>query len=196
MLNPLSFPWQIWESVPYLASYVSPVLKEGRSIPLLPQELEVAWNGKSRCATGSTCCARRGQGASPARWRVAQQGRTSPGLQEARKGLSAGLPGLFPLPVPRGSSACCFHPLPTAPSLPWCVWGARQGSAAGPGWAAARAAPLALTILGNAAAPDLAGPVRNSSALLRLLPVGRRARPQPSPAPSRACTAGGALLAP
>ncbi|NXC26567.1 PCSK7 convertase, partial [Campylorhamphus procurvoides] len=35
---------KIWESVPYLASYVSPVLKEGRSIPLLPQELGVAWN--------------------------------------------------------------------------------------------------------------------------------------------------------
>ncbi|XP_051494420.1 proprotein convertase subtilisin/kexin type 7 isoform X3 [Apus apus] len=39
---------KIWESVPYLASYVSPALKEGRNIPLLPQELEVAWNGKSR----------------------------------------------------------------------------------------------------------------------------------------------------
>ncbi|NXO00328.1 PCSK7 convertase, partial [Rhinopomastus cyanomelas] len=38
---------KIWESVPYLASYVSPVLKEGRSIPLLPQELEVAWNVSS-----------------------------------------------------------------------------------------------------------------------------------------------------
>ncbi|NXQ97235.1 PCSK7 convertase, partial [Sagittarius serpentarius] len=35
---------KIWESVPYLASYVSPALKEGRSIPFLPQELEVAWN--------------------------------------------------------------------------------------------------------------------------------------------------------
>ncbi|RLV93738.1 hypothetical protein DV515_00013367 [Chloebia gouldiae] len=35
---------KIWESVPYLASYVSPVLKEGRSIPWLPQELQVAWN--------------------------------------------------------------------------------------------------------------------------------------------------------
>uniref|UniRef100_G1MWF9 Proprotein convertase subtilisin/kexin type 7 n=1 Tax=Meleagris gallopavo TaxID=9103 RepID=G1MWF9_MELGA len=35
---------KIWESVPYLASYVSPVLKEGRSIPLLPQELEATWN--------------------------------------------------------------------------------------------------------------------------------------------------------
>lgn len=66
MLNPLSFPWQIWESVPYLASYVSPVLKEGRSIPLLPQELEVAWNGKSRCATGSTCCVEAREPALPA----------------------------------------------------------------------------------------------------------------------------------
>lgn len=47
---------QIWESVPYLASYVSPVLKEGRSIPLLPQELEVAWNGKSRCAMRGELC--------------------------------------------------------------------------------------------------------------------------------------------
>uniref|UniRef100_A0A8C6YQV4 Proprotein convertase subtilisin/kexin type 7 n=1 Tax=Nothoprocta perdicaria TaxID=30464 RepID=A0A8C6YQV4_NOTPE len=35
---------KIWESVPYLASYVSPVLREGKSIPLLPQELQVAWN--------------------------------------------------------------------------------------------------------------------------------------------------------
>ncbi|KAM8795476.1 proprotein convertase subtilisin/kexin type 7, partial [Eudromia elegans] len=35
---------KIWESVPYLASYVSPVLQEGRSIPLLPRELQVAWN--------------------------------------------------------------------------------------------------------------------------------------------------------
>lgn len=97
MLNPLSFPWQIWESVPYLASYVSPVLREGRSIPLLPQELEVAWNGKSRCATGSR--------AGPAPRCVAQQGRTGSGLQEASKGLSAGLLRLFP-PIPRGS-ACC-----------------------------------------------------------------------------------------
>ncbi|XP_061870106.1 proprotein convertase subtilisin/kexin type 7 [Colius striatus] len=35
---------KVWESVPYLASYVSPALREGRSIPLLPQQLEVAWN--------------------------------------------------------------------------------------------------------------------------------------------------------
>ncbi|XP_030320550.1 proprotein convertase subtilisin/kexin type 7 [Calypte anna] len=35
---------KVWESVPYLASYMSPVLREGRSIPLLPQELEVTWN--------------------------------------------------------------------------------------------------------------------------------------------------------
>lgn len=59
MLSPLSLPWQIWESVPYLASYVSPVLKEGRSIPWLPQELQVAWNGKSH-----------GERASPARRRA------------------------------------------------------------------------------------------------------------------------------
>uniref|UniRef100_A0A8B9U554 Proprotein convertase subtilisin/kexin type 7 n=1 Tax=Anas zonorhyncha TaxID=75864 RepID=A0A8B9U554_9AVES len=38
---------KIWESVPYLASYVSPALKEGRSIPLLPQELEATWNVSS-----------------------------------------------------------------------------------------------------------------------------------------------------
>lgn len=50
-LSPLAFPRQVWESVPYLASYVSPALRAGRSIPLLPRELEVAWNGKSRCAT-------------------------------------------------------------------------------------------------------------------------------------------------
>ncbi|XP_065508174.1 proprotein convertase subtilisin/kexin type 7 isoform X2 [Caloenas nicobarica] len=38
---------KIWESVPYLASYVSPALRAGRSIPLLPRELEVAWNGNA-----------------------------------------------------------------------------------------------------------------------------------------------------
>uniref|UniRef100_A0A672V654 Proprotein convertase subtilisin/kexin type 7 n=1 Tax=Strigops habroptila TaxID=2489341 RepID=A0A672V654_STRHB len=38
---------KIWESVPYLASYVSPALREGRSIPLLPRELEAAWNGET-----------------------------------------------------------------------------------------------------------------------------------------------------
>lgn len=43
----LSFPLQVWESVPYLTSYVSPALREGRSIPLLPRELEAAWNGES-----------------------------------------------------------------------------------------------------------------------------------------------------
>ncbi|XP_048369338.1 proprotein convertase subtilisin/kexin type 7 [Sphaerodactylus townsendi] len=35
---------KIWESVPYLASYVSPVLKENWIIPLEPQQLEVTWN--------------------------------------------------------------------------------------------------------------------------------------------------------
>ncbi|KAF5921202.1 hypothetical protein HPG69_018602, partial [Diceros bicornis minor] len=35
---------QIWTSVPYLASYVSPVLKENKAIPLSPRSLEVLWN--------------------------------------------------------------------------------------------------------------------------------------------------------
>ncbi|CAM5121678.1 unnamed protein product [Natator depressus] len=35
---------KIWESVPYLASYISPVLKEGRTVPQVPQALEVTWN--------------------------------------------------------------------------------------------------------------------------------------------------------
>nr|XP_056716812.1 proprotein convertase subtilisin/kexin type 7 [Euleptes europaea] len=35
---------KIWESVPYLASYVSPILKENRVIPLEPRRLEVTWN--------------------------------------------------------------------------------------------------------------------------------------------------------
>ncbi|XP_062816987.1 proprotein convertase subtilisin/kexin type 7 [Anolis carolinensis] len=35
---------KVWESVPYLASYVSPVLKEGQEVPLAPRRLEVTWN--------------------------------------------------------------------------------------------------------------------------------------------------------
>ncbi|XP_077162316.1 proprotein convertase subtilisin/kexin type 7 [Paroedura picta] len=35
---------KIWESVPYLASYVSPVLRENKVIPLEPQRLEATWN--------------------------------------------------------------------------------------------------------------------------------------------------------
>ncbi|KAM8927687.1 proprotein convertase subtilisin/kexin type 7 [Pelodytes ibericus] len=35
---------KVWESAPYLASYVSPVFKEKRSIPLLPNILELSWN--------------------------------------------------------------------------------------------------------------------------------------------------------
>ncbi|KAM4650797.1 proprotein convertase subtilisin/kexin type 7 isoform 1-T1 [Discoglossus pictus] len=35
---------KVWESVPYLASYVSPVLKENRKIPLVPNRLEFSWN--------------------------------------------------------------------------------------------------------------------------------------------------------
>uniref|UniRef100_A0A8C8S5D0 Proprotein convertase subtilisin/kexin type 7 n=1 Tax=Pelusios castaneus TaxID=367368 RepID=A0A8C8S5D0_9SAUR len=35
---------KIWESVPYLASYISPVLKEDKTIPQTPHGLEVTWN--------------------------------------------------------------------------------------------------------------------------------------------------------
>lgn len=98
-LNPHTFPPQIWESVPYLTSYVSPVLKEGRSIPLLPQQLEVSWNGKSRRDTPehvplpAEAAAGTGHG-----W-------AHPGLPGATKGLSIGLPGLFPR-----SFSCCLSP--------------------------------------------------------------------------------------
>ncbi|OWK17876.1 PCSK7 [Cervus elaphus hippelaphus] len=34
----------VWTSVPYLASYVSPVLKENKAIPLSARPLEVLWN--------------------------------------------------------------------------------------------------------------------------------------------------------
>ncbi|XP_027713290.1 proprotein convertase subtilisin/kexin type 7 isoform X1 [Vombatus ursinus] len=35
---------KIWTSVPYLASYISPVLKEYKRIPVSPHSLEVLWN--------------------------------------------------------------------------------------------------------------------------------------------------------
>ncbi|XP_066228754.1 proprotein convertase subtilisin/kexin type 7 isoform X1 [Saccopteryx leptura] len=35
---------KIWTSVPYLASYVSPILTENKAIPLSPRSLEVLWN--------------------------------------------------------------------------------------------------------------------------------------------------------
>lgn len=43
---------QIWTSVPYLASYVSPVLKENKAIPLSPHSLEVLCNGKQSAERG------------------------------------------------------------------------------------------------------------------------------------------------
>lgn len=57
-------------------------------------------------------------------------------------------------------------PSPQAQAALMCL-GRQAGlrSRAGLGWAAARGARLALTILGNAAAPDLARPVRNRTAL-------------------------------
>ncbi|XP_053547370.1 proprotein convertase subtilisin/kexin type 7 [Bombina bombina] len=35
---------KIWESVPYLASYISPVFKENKKIPLMPNRLQLSWN--------------------------------------------------------------------------------------------------------------------------------------------------------
>ncbi|XP_058519848.1 proprotein convertase subtilisin/kexin type 7 [Ochotona princeps] len=35
---------KVWTSVPYLASYVSPVIKENKAIPQSPRALEVRWN--------------------------------------------------------------------------------------------------------------------------------------------------------
>lgn len=108
-LSLLAFPRQIWESVPYLASYVSPALRAGRSIPLLPRELEVAWNGKSRCATPEHV-----RGNTEARLQSFPLPRgtgSMAGLCEAAKGLSIGLPGVFPLP-----SRC---PSPGELPLPW-----------------------------------------------------------------------------
>ncbi|XP_075046195.1 proprotein convertase subtilisin/kexin type 7 [Mixophyes fleayi] len=35
---------KVWESVPYLASYVSPVFKENKNIPLVTNMLELSWN--------------------------------------------------------------------------------------------------------------------------------------------------------
>ncbi|KAM9032685.1 proprotein convertase subtilisin/kexin type 7 [Sarcophilus harrisii] len=35
---------KIWTSVPYLASYISPILKENKRIPVSPHSLEVLWN--------------------------------------------------------------------------------------------------------------------------------------------------------
>ncbi|XP_074072858.1 proprotein convertase subtilisin/kexin type 7 [Macrotis lagotis] len=35
---------KIWTSVPYLASYISPMLKENKRIPMSPHSLEVLWN--------------------------------------------------------------------------------------------------------------------------------------------------------
>lgn len=38
---------KVWTSVPYLASYVSPVIKENKAIPQTPSALEVLWNANT-----------------------------------------------------------------------------------------------------------------------------------------------------
>lgn len=40
------YDWQVWESVPYLVSYQSPVLKVNEIIPAYPKTLSHTWNGK------------------------------------------------------------------------------------------------------------------------------------------------------
>lgn len=63
------------------------MLKEGKSIPLLPQELEATWNGKGRCgATWLLVLVLRPESLS-----------TTYSVEQATKGLSAGLCGPFPV---------------------------------------------------------------------------------------------------
>lgn len=40
------YVWQVWESVPFLVSYQSPVLKANEIIPANPKTLTHTWNGK------------------------------------------------------------------------------------------------------------------------------------------------------
>lgn len=43
---PLFVCGQVWESVPFLVSYQSPVLREEEPIPASPVKLTLTWNGK------------------------------------------------------------------------------------------------------------------------------------------------------
>lgn len=36
---------QVWEMVPFLVSYQSPVLKEEALVPAYPEQLNLTWNG-------------------------------------------------------------------------------------------------------------------------------------------------------
>lgn len=84
-------------------------------------------------------------------------------------------PPLLPLPFP-GGSALGLRPL-AKPRR------SQSGPRAGPGWAAARAAPRALSMLGNLQLPTWPAAVHINKAMLGLLPVGRRAGLGGSPAP-------------
>ncbi|XP_065553483.1 proprotein convertase subtilisin/kexin type 7 isoform X2 [Lathamus discolor] len=85
---------KIWESVPYLASYVSPVLREGRSIPLLPRELEAAWNGNAPAPDLASLCPHK-QGAAPA----ATSGKQSSAPSPSRPPAWPQRPGRAPAPT-------------------------------------------------------------------------------------------------
>lgn len=86
--NPLSFVWQVWESVPYLASYISPLLKENRAIPLDPGQLETTWNGPCSSGVGERERAAWESGRAPP---VSLEGWPLPGAEEGQ-GLGAGRP--------------------------------------------------------------------------------------------------------
>lgn len=84
--NILLFVWQVWESVPYLASYISPLLKENRAIPLDPGQLEATWNGP--CSSGGRERAAWESGLAPP---ISLEGWPLPGAEEGQ-GLGTGRP--------------------------------------------------------------------------------------------------------
>lgn len=129
-------------------------------------------------------CARAHRGPR-ARQHTAWQG-TSQGVQGR---AARAFPALLPLPFP-GGPALGLRPL-AKPRR------SRSRPRAGPGWAAARAVPRALSMLGNLQLPTWPAAVHINKAMLGLLPVGRRAGIRGSPAlhPPHPAAGPGELLA-
>uniref|UniRef100_A0A2K5KR35 Proprotein convertase subtilisin/kexin type 7 n=1 Tax=Cercocebus atys TaxID=9531 RepID=A0A2K5KR35_CERAT len=78
---------KIWTSVPYLASYVSPMLKENKAIPQSPRSLEVLWNGIPHGFNGLgtfSICAMLG-GESPRDYQACRQGMS--GMESFQVGI-------------------------------------------------------------------------------------------------------------
>lgn len=98
-------------------------------------------------------------------------------------------PALLPLPFP-GGPALGLRPL-AKPRR------SRSEPRTGPGWAAARAVPRALSMLGNLQLPTWPAAAHINKAMLGLLPVGRRAGIGGSPAlhPPHPAAGPGELLA-